>query len=35
MNYFYGYSPPFTDSRRAVVSYKRKNVHKELVNGLD
>ena len=31
---FYGYSPPSADLRRVVVSYKRKYVHKVLVNGL-
>ena len=25
--YFYGHSLPCTDSRRAVVSFRRKNVH--------
>ena len=30
---FYGHSP-FPDSRRIVVSYKRKYVHKVLVNCL-
>ena len=33
-NIFYGHSPPSTDSRRAVVSYKRKYVHWILVNRL-
>ena len=28
MNYFYGHSLPSTDSRNAVVSFWRKNVHK-------
>ena len=31
---FYGHSPPFLHSRRVVVSYKRKYVHKLLVNRL-
>ena len=30
MKYFYRHSPPSTDSRRNVVSYKRKLVHKVL-----
>ena len=30
----YGHSPSSTDSRRAVVIYQRKNVHKKLVNCL-
>ena len=33
-NNFYCHSLPFTDSRRAVVSYWRKNVHQVLVNCL-
>ena len=32
--HFYGHSPSAADSRRAVVSYWRKNVHKVLVNCL-
>ena len=31
-NIFYGHSPPSADSRRVGVSYKRKYVHKVLVN---
>ena len=31
-NDFYPHSPASTESRRAVVSYKRKNVHQALVN---
>ena len=31
---FYGHSPASADSRRAVVSYWRKNVHLVLVNCL-
>ena len=34
MKYFYGHSPPSTDSRRVGVSYKRKYVHEVLVNPL-
>ena len=34
MNFFYGHSPSSADSRRAVVSYWRKNVHSVLVNCL-
>ena len=34
MKYFYGHFPPSTDSRRAVVSYKRKYVHVAIVNRL-
>ena len=30
MNIFYRHSPSFSDSRRDVVSYKRKCVHKVL-----
>ena len=33
-NILYGYSPPSIDSRRVVVSYKQKYVHKVLVNCL-
>ena len=31
---FYGHSSPSVDSRRVVVSYKRKYVHETLVNRL-
>ena len=31
---FYGHSPPSADSRRVVVSYKQKYVHKVLANRL-
>ena len=34
MKNFYGHSPSSADSRRAVVSYWRKNVHQVLVNWL-
>ena len=34
MKKIYGHSPSFAESRRAVVSYWRKNVHYELVNCL-
>ena len=34
MKYSYGHFPPSTDSRRAVVSYKRNYVHEALVNSL-
>ena len=30
----FGHSPPSADSRRVVVSYKQKYVHKVLVNRL-
>ena len=32
MENFYGHSPPSTDSKRVVVSYKRKYVQEVLVN---
>ena len=32
--FLYGHSPPSADSRRVVVSYKQKYVHKVLVNRL-
>ena len=32
MKLFYGHSPPSADSRRVVVSYKRKYVHEVLIN---
>ena len=32
--YFRGHSPPSTDSRRVVASYKRKCVHEVMVNCL-
>ena len=34
-NHFYGHSLPSTDSSRAVVSYRRKDVHIILVSCLD
>ena len=34
MNKIYVHSPPSADSRRVLVSYKQKYVHKALVNCL-